>query len=324
MPQIAPADKIRDVVFGTALTISLFVITLQSPFFGFVCTVGIPLPTLYYRIKLGRRTGSLVPVTALASLMLLLGGVSVDSLYFFELVFTGFVLGELFERNLTVEKTLILTSAAVTVAGLCVLFVFSRAVGTDVVSLVAGTIKTNIESTVALYESMGVSEDTIRLITDSTDRIVYVLVRIMPAMSVAFALFVAWASLLLARPLLKRRNLYYPEFGRLNRWRAPDALVWPVIGCGGMLLIPETGVKLVGVNGLLMLMTVYFFQGIAIVSYYFDKKRFPRALRVFLYALIALQQMVLLAVIGLGFFDVWINFRKLGVVNNEGDTNGNN
>jgi uncharacterized protein YybS (DUF2232 family) len=59
-------------------------------------------------------------------------------------------------------------------------------------------------------------------------------------------------------------------------------------------------------------MTVYFFQGIAIVSYYFNKKRFPKILRIFLYTLMALQQLILLAVIGLGFFDLWINFRRLG------------
>ena len=80
-----------------------------------------------------------------------------------------------------------------------------------------------------------------------------------------------------------------------------------------MLLIPYRPLKLLGFNGLLILLTIYFFQGIAIVSYYFEKKRFPRALRVFLYSLIALQQMILLIVIGLGFFDMWLNFRKLGV-----------
>jgi uncharacterized protein YybS (DUF2232 family) len=59
-------------------------------------------------------------------------------------------------------------------------------------------------------------------------------------------------------------------------------------------------------------MTVYFFQGIAIVAFYFEKKQFPRVVRFFLYALIALQQLILLAVIGLGFFDMWVNFRRLG------------
>jgi hypothetical protein len=34
-------------------------------------------------------------------------------------------------------------------------------------------------------------------------------------------------------------------------------------------------------------------------------------IRIFLYTLVAVQQLVLLAVIGLGFFDMWFNFRKL-------------
>jgi hypothetical protein len=34
-------------------------------------------------------------------------------------------------------------------------------------------------------------------------------------------------------------------------------------------------------------------------------------LRVFLYSLIALQQVVLIVIIGLGLFDMWLNFRKL-------------
>ena len=65
-------------------------------------------------------------------------------------------------------------------------------------------------------------------------------------------------------------------------------------------------------NGLLILLTVYFFQGIAIVSYFFEKKRFPRLLRLLLYSLIAVQQILLLFVIGLGIFDMWLNFRKIG------------
>jgi len=71
-------------------------------------------------------------------------------------------------------------------------------------------------------------------------------------------------------------------------------------------------IRLIALNGLLILMTLYFFQGIAIVSFYFEIKRFPRIIRIFLYTLIGIQQLVLLAVIGLGFFDLWANFRKLG------------
>jgi uncharacterized protein YybS (DUF2232 family) len=58
-------------------------------------------------------------------------------------------------------------------------------------------------------------------------------------------------------------------------------------------------------------MAIYFFQGIAIVSFYFEKKRFPKILRGILYGLIALQQLVLLLVIAAGLFDVWIDFRRM-------------
>ena len=54
-----------------------------------------------------------------------------------------------------------------------------------------------------------------------------------------------------------------------------------------------------------------FFQGIAIVSFFFEKKQFPRPMRIILYVMIAAQQILLLVVIGVGFFDMWINFRKL-------------
>jgi uncharacterized protein YybS (DUF2232 family) len=49
----------------------------------------------------------------------------------------------------------------------------------------------------------------------------------------------------------------------------------------------------------------------AIVSFYFEKKQVPRFFRILLYTLIALQQLALIAVIGIGLFDMWFNFRKL-------------
>ena len=80
-----------------------------------------------------------------------------------------------------------------------------------------------------------------------------------------------------------------------------------------MLILPYKPLKIIGLNILLVLMTIYFFQGIAIVSFYFEKKQFSRMLRFVLYSLIALQQIVLLVVIGLGIFDMWLNFRKLEI-----------
>jgi hypothetical protein len=83
----------------------------------------------------------------------------------------------------------------------------------------------------------------------------------LPSLAVASTLFVAWTNLIAARPIMQRRGLYFPDFGRLNHWRAPDPLVWGVIGCGLIMLLPDTGIRLVGVNGLLVLLTDIFHPG---------------------------------------------------------------
>jgi len=309
----ASGETVKDLAIGIGVTSILFLITILSPILGFLCTVGIPLPTLVYRAKLGRKQGALVPAGSLVVLVLVLGGISLDILYFLELLLIGYVLYEAYEQRVSVAKTIGFTSFTAVLAGSIVLLAFSVTSETGVLSLVSGYIRKNLDATLVLYQEMGMSAENLDLVRDSLEQIQYVFVRILPALAVISTLIVTWASLLLSRPLLKRLNLFFPDFGSLNLWKAPDPLVWAVIGSGLMLLIPSTGIKLAGINGLLISLTIYFFQGIAIISYYFDKKRFPRILRIFLYALIALQQILLLIIVGLGFFDIWLNFRRLPV-----------
>ena len=309
----ASRETVKDLAIGIGVTSVLFTVTILSPILGFLCTVGIPLPTLVYRAKLGRALGALVPAVSLVILVVVLGRVSLDILYFLELLLIGFTLYEAYEQRLTVEKAIAFPCVAALSAGFVVLLVFGVSSETGIIEQVGETIRRNLEATLILYQEMGMSADNLNRVRESLEQIQYVFIRVLPALTVISTLIIAWVSLLLSRPLLKRMNLFFPDFGDLKQWKAPEPLVWAVIGSGLMLLIPFNWIKLVGINGLLIFMTIYFFQGIAIVAYYFDKKKFPRILRIFLYALIALQQFLLLIIIGLGFFDIWLNIRRLPV-----------
>jgi uncharacterized protein YybS (DUF2232 family) len=311
VPQTATAETIKDISIGIAITSFLFTITVLSPIFGFFCTLFIPLPTLYYRTKLGRKYGAIIPAATMFLLIVMLGGLSIDIVFFFELLFIGFVLGELFELNLSVEKTVAYTCAVVFSIGIVVLLFYSSFSATGIKTLASEYVRKNIELTVELYKSMGIMPADVDIDPGSLKEIHFFFVRILPALVTVSTLFLIWATLILAKPILVSRNLNYPGFGPLNLWKAPEYFVWAVIGCGLMLLIPETSLKLLGENGLLILMTIYFFQGIAIVAFLFDKKQLPRFLRIVLFSLIAVQPLLLLAVIGMGLFDVWLNFRKL-------------
>lgn len=309
--QTVQGEVLKDIAIGIVITSFLFAISIKLPVFGFFCSLFIPLPTLYYRSKLGRRTGSFIPALTIITLLVMFGGLSVDIFYFIKLLLIGFILSEFIELNLSIEKTILYTCSVALFSGLAAFLFYTSIAGIEIKSLASEYVAKNLEMTLELYKSMGMPEENIHTISSSLENIQYVLVRIMPALVTASTLFIVWTCLMLAKPLLKTKKLFYPDFGSLNLWKAPEYLVWVAICCGLLILIPNKTIKFIGINGIIIMMTIYFFQGIAIVSFYFEKKKFPRTLIFFLYSLIALQQALLLMVIGLGFFDMWLNFRKL-------------
>ena len=309
----------KDIATGVTATLVIFCLAVLMPVVGFVFSLFIPLPVLFYRAKLGRRHGMIVPLIAIVVMSVVFGGITMDIFFFCGLMLLGFVMSEMFEKELSVEATILSVCGIVLGTGLIGILLYGIVSQTGIYALVSAYVATNLKLSLALYEGIGIPQETIDAITASLDQIQYVLVRILPSLAAATTLFVAWTNLIAARPIMVRRGLGYPDFGRLNHWRAPEPLVWGVIGCGLIVLIPNMGTRLIGINGLLVLLTVYFIQGIAIVSFYFEKKALPRTIRVVLYAMIAFQQIFLLIVVCIGLFDMWINFRKLDTNKHEPD-----
>ncbi len=301
----------KDIATGLGLTAIIYAVAAGVPVFGFFGALLLPLPTLFYRVKCGRQTGVIISGCAALMFLALSDGLTPDLFFFIDLLVIGLVLGELFERRVPIERTVAATAGVALGAGVLALVVAGNLAGRGIVSLVNGYVAGNLEMTLELYRSMGMTAENVALITESMDRIQHVLIRLLPAMAATAALVVVWANLIMGRTVLSRYGLKAPDFGSLNRWKAPEALVWVAIGGALLLLLPQTSVKLIGANVVLILVTIYFFQGIAIVAYYFDRKRMPRPMRIFLYSLIVIQQIFLLLVVALGFFDLWFNFRRL-------------
>ncbi len=311
MPQAAPNGIPRDVIQGIAVVSLIFLISAWLPVIGLAGLLILPLPVFYYRAKLGRKNGLIVLSAAAGVMTAVIGGFSPDLILLIGLLLLGFVLCELVERQLPVEQIILFAGGAVFTAGIFSLLIYSNLSGSQLGTLLTVYVKKNLELSLQFYKDVGMPEENVRMIAGSMDTIRYYLVRILPALCAAFILLVAWINFLGARSVFIRKGVTFPDFGALNRWQAPEFLVWGVIASGLLLLLPRDAVKIVGLNTLIVLMTVYFFQGIAIVSYYFDKKQLPAPLRVFFYCLIAVWHLLLLLVVSLGFFDMWADFRKL-------------
>ncbi len=77
------------------------------------------------------------------------------------------------------------------------------------------------------------------------------------------------------------------------------------------MFLPWRPIDILARNFFLVLLGCYFCQGLAIVSYFLERLRLPRGVRVAGYLLIAVQHVVAGMVLVLGVFDLWGNFRRL-------------
>jgi uncharacterized protein YybS (DUF2232 family) len=302
----------KEFLAAMAVTTLVALAGMYLPIIGLLVSLFIPLPILFYRTKLGRSKGALIllAVTLVVAFTMQWRSVA-PMVFFFELGLVGFILSEVFEMGISLEKTVALTTAVVVGSGACILGLYGLMSSSNPVAQLYNYMSSNLQLALELYKDLEASDQRIDMVAQSMEGILYVMLRILPAIAIVSTLLVVWSNLVVARRLLRSRQLHCPDFGTLNEWKAPEPFVWVAIASGILLLVPHNGLKLLGVNGLIVMMTVYFFQGIAIVSFYFEKKQFPRLLRGILYGLIAIQQLVLLLVIALGFFDMWIDFRRI-------------
>jgi len=301
----------KELLGGMAVTLMLITLSVYLPLMGLISSILIPLPVLVYRLKLGKYPGAFLPVTVFVITWSVMGRFSSTLLFFGELLLLGFVLGDVLSRRKSIEKTFLHVGTVVLITTLTMVFFFNRGAEQSLVTMVSTYIGQNLELTLKLYEQQGIPEDALLVIENSLDKIQYILVRILPGLITSGILLSIWFNILAARRLAPRLGFKFPDFGALNHWKTSDSMVWTVIGCGLLLLLPFQGLKLTGVNGLIVLMTLYFFQGIAIVSFYLEKRNFPLVIKSLCYGFIFLQQILMLLVIAVGFFDTWLNFRKL-------------
>ena len=140
-----------------------------------------------------------------------------------------------------------------------------------------------------------------------------------PAMARTFPAILAVGSLLAgvlnyAVTGLLWRRFYPPVFFQnvdLTRWLLPDPVVWGFIVSALMLFLTGGALKLIGLNVFIVMVTLYFFQGLSIALFLLKSKRAHWAITALVLVLVFTQPMFMGLVIGLGLFDVWADFRKI-------------
>jgi uncharacterized protein YybS (DUF2232 family) len=170
-----------------------------------------------------------------------------------------------------------------------------------------------LASAIQMQEKMGFSQDGIALLKERAAQIVEMILQLLPALVLLSFAFIVLINLLYLRRRFPARQSEWFAIEHLREWKGPESLVWGLILCGFALFIPALGmVQAVAANLLLVICAYYFAQGLAVIGFYFHKNKVPRFLRGLTYLLIVFQQIFTLLVVGLGLFDLWGDFRRLG------------
>lgn len=285
---------------------------LFSPIFNLLAAIFIPMPVLYYRVLLGRRIGGMVLAGAAIVLIALCGGFTQSAVFFMKFLVLGFVLGELFEKKLSVEKTV--SYACGSILGLAAVgcFIYTSAAGIELTQLISGIMKPLVDIFVDNLKNTGIVEENRIAVIEK--QLLLILVWSAPALFASSVLFETWLCLMAAKPFMLAKKVFYPDFGDLRKWQAPEWLIWVAIGSAASILLADGFLVLLGLSGIIILYTVYFFQGMAIISHFLDKREISRGWKIVIYGLIIFYPIAPLITSVFGFFDIWANFRKMETV----------
>ena len=302
-------EIIAKFLLATASTVLLFIGGVTVPPFGVALFPFVPQPVLSFGIKYGVMGGMGVVVLALAILFLGGGG----ELAFVYSVF-ALLIGLMFLLlgRIRVIEALVLGIAAVVfsafTAALFYLYGSWRAIFHDM----RENLNKSLISAVEMHEKMGFPQESIAVLRERTPQIAEAILELLPAaVFVSLGLVVLFNLVLLCRRFPETRAKWV-ALASLTEWKAPDFLVWGLIVSGFAIFIPGfESFKTLAANLLLVFGACYFFQGLAIIAFYFNKNHVPRFVRGVVYLFIVFQQIFTLFVVGLGLFDLWVDFRRL-------------
>lgn len=287
--------------------------SIYIPIAGGLFSLLTPLPIIYYSTKLGTERG-----VKLVGMIILVAGVIAALTRYFSLLFLciefsllGLILSELFRRKMSLGYTVLLGTGFTLLIGFVVLAVAGLSKNRTPLEMILTYLQASLSENLDLYRGMEMNEEVALNAREYLRFLVDAIMKVYPALTVIGTGFVVWINVIISKPLLRIRNLPHPDFGSMDRWGAPEAMVWGLIGSGFSLFLPWPSLRSVALNAVMIFLVIYFFHGLSIVVFYLNKYRVPSWVRIGVYALILFQQIFALVLALAGLFDQWIDLRRI-------------
>jgi uncharacterized protein YybS (DUF2232 family) len=299
--------KLLDTIKGSTATLALFLAYISLPLAGLLPGLFAPLPGMFYTLKSGKSVG-LVIVLIPAALLATIADPMVPLLYLAQSGLISLTLPYFLGKGWEGARAIAFSVGVTFVSLLLAAAIYWLLQGIDPHEVILKGINSTISQTTALYEKSGLSGEELQALQQGIKETGALIARIYPAIVLIGLGVVAGLNLLALRRLAVRLGQTL-LIGDIRKFRNPDHLIWFVIAAGFAFLLKNSYISTASLNLLVVTLSLYFLQGLAVILHFFDRFAVNRYVRVIFYVLLTLQPYLAFAAAVLGIFDLWGNFR---------------
>jgi uncharacterized protein YybS (DUF2232 family) len=308
-----------EMILAALVVVGLLASGSAFPILGVFLSLLTPVPFVLLRLRHGFPALILALTLATAAVVgLSSSGQAVAFLLEFGL--PAIVLAETLRRGSRPELTVAAVAVLLTVGGMLVLVLASDA-WTQPLAAISEHVERLLEEMEAFSTRLGFAVEGTGALYGAGTKLRLFLLMAFPGMFFAGSLLTAAGYVLCLRALMCRWSV---QLGGVSpkplRWELPEPLVWVFIGAGILYLTGWSWLQAVGLNVLIVLLGLYFLQGLNIAAFLFQRFHLPKFLAALSVVLMLFQPFLTLVVAALGLFDVWFAFRSLSLPKTPGQT----
>lgn len=304
-------SQLKDLLLPVALVFGVLLAILVFPPMASLVGIVAPAPLLFVYLQRGQVAG-LILMGLVSVVLLTMMGAGQALLFVAEYVVMATIMAETIKAQLTMDRCIFLSAlGSMTLATLLMFVLFSDGEN-SLTDFFQAQVMQHFDQSMESLKSMGEKQVDLDAMKEFFEQSSRIFASAYPAFIMAGSLITAAVNYFLVRIVWEKfygETLFRKE--KFSELVLPDFLIWGLILSAASLSFIGSPVGQVGMNLFAMALLVYLFQGLAILVHILESKRVPKFLWVLVFFIIIIQPILMGLLIGLGIFDIWVDFRKL-------------
>lgn len=297
------------------ISAAVFAVLIFPPL-GAVVGVLAPAPLIFVYLQRGQVVG-LILMGLVFVVLMFLASPAQAMLFAAEYVVMATILAETVKAQLTMDKCVFLSALGSMVLATFFLFILFGG-ETSLIEFFQQQIMKHFDVSMEALKSMGENKADLDSMKEVFEETALTFASAYPAFIMVGTLVTAAVNFFLVRFVWTQA--YGPTLFRQEKFSElvlPDFLIWALILSSASLFFIGSPIGSLGINLFALVMLVYFFQGLAVTVHILQSKKAHFVLWGLVFLMIVIQPILMGVVIGLGVFDIWVDFRKIRKINTE-------